>query len=303
MNLFTLTKKLHRLGVEVNRKSRLTLGNNANDVFRAKNTDTNAPLVVKVGTTEHSAKEIKLNMEGYAELENMGAGKIIPEYRKLVTIESIPVLIMSDCGSDFYHAVRDTDTPLELYKLLAKHLLPLYQRTLRRTEDSYAFGKTLKSLLQRAYGPELQKLISVPADLISQINDWKPDGLGVNFESFSTFNFTPEDTFVSVDGLKFVDPIPPFGGVPVLDMACFSGVAEALKLPAATAGGQILKRFAIEDVSQMFEISQDTARSIFEIGRAIQLGFSARQRHKEGKEKLAEEFLRQGHNRVQSYCL
>lgn len=92
---------------------------------------------------------------------------------------------------------------------------------------------------------------------------------------FSTFDFTPEDVFVAASTLKYVDPKPGQLGVPILDLACFAGVArDAHKLPGAEAGYDTLRAFALLEVADLLDIKRDQGELLFGLGRALQLGLS-----------------------------
>lgn len=63
-----------------------------------------------------------MNMSGYSEMRNIGATQLIPSPLEYVEIDSIPVIIMQDCGSDFWHAVRERQKPVEMYLKLVEEL-------------------------------------------------------------------------------------------------------------------------------------------------------------------------------------
>lgn len=108
----------------------------------------------------------------------------------------------------------------------------------------------------------------------------------MNFSCFASFDFTPEDVFLSTDGLKYVDPKKSLLGIPIIDMACFGGVAkDAFALPGPVEGYDILKNFAINDISSLLKIDKTTAEAIFYLGRALQMALSSRFRLKTEADK------------------
>lgn len=116
---------------------------------------------------------------------------------------------------------------------------------------------------------------------------------------FSSFDFTPEDVFVSEAAIKYADPVTSVVGIPIIDLACFSGVArDAYQLPGSAEGHDILYSYAIEHVSSILGINSTEAIRIWHFGRALQCALSARFRidSDEGKSmsltQLSEDHLR-----------
>lgn len=66
-------------------------------------------------------------------------------------------------------------------------------------------------------------------------------------------------------------------GIPIIDMACFSGVCkDAYELPGARAGYNILHRFAASAVSDIISFDHTKAEKLFVFGQALQCALSAR---------------------------
>lgn len=300
MDIVRVQTLLHQSGVSVSLTKQLTLGNVVDGVFRGLAGHNREPVVVKFGDTEKGATEIRKNVVGYAEIVEMGIEWLIPDRRDLIILDGAIVLILSDCGDDFYSAVKKHSQPASLYRLLVNQLPKLYKDTLRATEVSSGVGRTLQKLLNRAYLVDTPWL--VPQDILHLIDQWNVSKLTSKYHSFSTFDFTPEDVFVSENGIKYADPKFPQVGVPIVDLACFSGVALAHELPAAHEEYESFRSLAVGEVADLFSLSHDTASQYFEVGRAIQLGFSSRQRLKEGKLNVAENMLKDGFERIRMYC-
>lgn len=288
----------HR-GVEMYLSEQLLLGNKTKSVFRARRAVDNYPLVVKIGDTEKGAKEVLDNVAGYEEIVNLGIEWLIPEYRELITVEETPVIIMSDCGEVFLEASKTHPEPVQLYEQLAQRTDRLYWNTFRGTNKPYEFAETCKRLLQKSY-VELQSDRCSP-DVAKCINAWKVSSLRTDFCSFSTFDFTPEDVFVNEKGLKYADPKAGQLGVPIIDMACFAGTALAHQLPESEAGHDLLRSCATSELASMFDYSRDQAEMCYEIGRAIQLGFSSHFRREKTPAKAAEMFA-EGQEKILTYC-
>lgn len=262
----------------------LGLGNVVKTVFRA--TDGTRSLVVKIGLSERAAEEVRTNRKGYEALRGIGAVRIIPEPIFNLDFQNIPILVMGDCGPDFYHAVRQSKTPHALYLDLVQGMKPIYAET-RQLSPGNSCLEPLRSLLLEQYKTWLPHLTD-PA-VIRQLAERDFQDLNPPFVCFSSFDFTPEDVFVTSKGIKYADPGLDVLGFPAIDLACFAGVArDAYGLPGAEEGYEILADFAIRDLSEILELDASKVSRIFSLGRAIQCALSARFRLESNPEKATE---------------
>src|SRR5690606_2653353 len=75
----------------------------------------------------------------------------------------------------------------------------------------------------------------------------------------------------------YPDPKYDIRGNPIIDLACFSGVArDIMKLPASDEGYDLLFDFATGEVAGMLNLSEESAEKIFNLGRALQCAHGSR---------------------------
>jgi hypothetical protein len=251
---------------------RLTLGNVVETVFHAR--DEKRDLVVKIGLSDRAAEEVKLNRRGYDSLRSIGATRILPDPLFNADYRGIPIVVMGDCGPDFYHAVRAEADPTVLYKRLIENMNSVYQET-RRASSGNGYLHALRSRLIKQYEVHLRE--EADHALVQEFYDRDLRDLDPPHICFSSFDFTPEDVFVGPFGVKYVDPLPDVLGVPAVDLACFAGVArDAFGLPGAEKGYLLLESFAVRGVSRILDMDERNARRFFFLGRALQCALSAR---------------------------
>lgn len=252
----------------------LTLGNVVTTVFRARRGD--EQLVVKIGLAESAEAEVRRNIEGYQNVRAIGAAELLPNPLEIFSYDDIPMLVMQDCGDDFWHAVRISKEPVELYRKLVTRMEDVYRRTKRQNNNTDYF-KPLHLLLIEQYRKHISALID--QTLTDRLETASLDSLTVPAVCFSSFDFTPEDVFVTETGVKYLDPLPDVLGVPTLDLACFADVArDAYDLPGAHEGYEIISEFAYARIPIILDCSEACSKQYFLFGRALQSALSARAR-------------------------
>jgi len=271
-NRDSLLAHLAHHGIIVDLGRQYILGNVCKTVYGAQDQEGNK-LIVKIGIDDAGKREISLNKGGYEELRSIGAESLLPTILRYFEFDAIPVIVMSNCGLDFWHATKEARDPDMLYRHLVRHAYKVYKGTRRHTTKSFGVASNLKRLLLKVYGERLAG--HVTADLAERLHAWDVRGIPLLEVCFSTFDFTPEDVFVTANTLKYVDPKPGQLGVPILDLACFAGVArDAHKLPGAEAGYDTIRAFALLEVADLLDISKGQAELLFGLGRALQSGLS-----------------------------
>lgn len=274
--------------------SRLFNGHKNALVFRARRGRDR--LVIKIGLNPTAAKEIEENMLGYHEMFKLGIGGIAPPNLVMRRISSYPIIIMTDLGSTFNNAILKHSNPLGLFQILMRELQRIYEKTVtrgRRRGRSYHFLEEMVKCLRRQYFVHL-----LPAKLVTEkelelleklrIGDWE-----VGISCFGVWDFTPEDVFIKGEKLYYIDPPRRILGIPIIDIACFAGVAkDVYNLPSSDNGYKLLHSFAISNVANLLGLSETQAEKIFILGRSIQCSLSARFRINENSE-IANSFARQ----------
>ncbi len=250
----------------------LTLGNVVSTVFRADRAG--EKLVVKIGIADRAAQEVRMNCAGYDALRQIGAGSLAPDPLEYVEFNGIPILIMEDCGLDFWHAARVSANPAALYGRLFREMEPVHAKT-RRRGDGEAYLDSLRRRLLRQYEVHLRNLI--PPELIFELADTDLRDLVPPVLCFASFDFTPEDVFLTDKGVRFADPPSEVIGIPIVDLACFAGVArDAYGLPGSDQGYKELETLALNVLPRILELNESPARKFFTFGRALQCALSAR---------------------------
>ena len=249
----------------------LGLGNVVQTVFRAR--QGSQKLVVKIGVSPRAKKEIAMNWTGYQNMRNIGAQKLLPEPLQRIHIKGTPVIVMGDCGKDFWHAVQRTKNPGRLYRYLISQMMPIYESTLCVPEKIYF--KSLQNRLLHQYQEHLKNLVD--AKLVERLKKSSLNGFKPVSMCFASFDFTPEDVFVSRKQIKYADPLEDVIGIPIIDLACFAGVArDVYGLPGSKKGYRVLESAALNRLPLVLGLSKKEAKRLFVFGRALQSALSAR---------------------------
>lgn len=239
----------------------------------------NQRLVIKIGFSELGKHEIRQNLQGYKNLDLIGANSLIPNTLEFYEHDQILFLVMSDCGMSFREMLVSEKQPAKLFQRLIGELLPIYQSTEREAVaalDSLSFTRNFLAEQYRQFLlPEFQE--ESTDELVNRL-------LAINLEifrparaCFATFDLTPSSVFLCGDGLRFTDPQPLVVGIPIIDLACFAGVCrDSQKLPGSAEGYAQLERYALTDITAIVGLSRDLARKLFVLGRALQCALSSR---------------------------
>lgn len=250
----------------------LTLGNVCKTVYRA--TSQHRALVIKIGLGERPAHEVRLNRDGYRVLRSIGAGRLLPDPAVYLEIHGTPILVMEDCGPDFLHHVQASNDPVGLYQRLVDEVHDVYLETRCSDSPQPAVAKTQRLLVDQCR-KHLQGLVD--SRLVDRVEDASTDSFADVQSCFSTFDFTPEDVFLTEHGIKHADPLPDALGIPVIDLACFAGVArDAHRLPGSNEGYEIMERYALQVLPNLINLSPSDAQRLFSLGRALQSALSCR---------------------------
>ncbi|MEK7665422.1 MAG: hypothetical protein AAB337_00910 [Patescibacteria group bacterium] len=253
-------------------RDQIVIVENCKTVYRVR--QDGRSLVVKIGYGELAQKEVEANWEGYINLRRIGAGGLLPNTLDLHQVRGVPCLLMEDCGVNFIDVARTAARPVECFSRLLLAMDPIYRASLS-TESPVPAIRAMRDLVVEQWAGYLADLI--PPNLVSRFRAAEFEMFGGMCSCFSTFEFKPDDLFLTDGGVKKVDPIRDNLGCPAIDLACFAGVCrDAYRLPGANSGYRLLHTFAVEQLPQILGGSPAHLEAAFSLGRSLQCALSAR---------------------------
>lgn len=258
-------------------KERLTAGNICEVVYRVVE-ESGRQLVLKVGADKRTIAEIQMNLAGYQKLRDCGLANLPPAVVAAKVKHGWAFILMEYCGPDFVAQARTVSNPLQLYSRLIAEMERVYRQSLQESGASLKmvdivakkaaeqYKRYLRSLdPMGTVAPQLDALVALMGEL------------DLRLSCFSSWDFTPEDVYLTPRGIKYGDPHEEILGIPVIDLACFGGVVrDAYQLPGSKRGYQMLRTFASGSVAPLLEISDEVAEKVFLLGRVLQCFLSAR---------------------------
>ena len=267
------------------------LGNVCKAVFRVQDLAGNT-LVLKVGTDARGMAEIRRNKIGYDKLISLGLDSFIPRIHAYEINDFFAVLLMEDCGEDVLTQIKKSDNPAKLYDLITEGIEPVYRRSKRQGADGSNMIQSVQKKIKEQYQTHLRSPFDPEGCLEAQIRSMDAfiDHVSVPFFCFSNWDFTPDDVYLTTDGIKYSDPHEEVTGNPIIDMACFAGVAVAHGLPGSVEAYGRIEAFAIQRVADILEIDEHIASKLFFLGRILQCFLSTRFRGKEFPEQAKQLF-------------
>lgn len=253
-------------------REQIIIGENCKTVYRAR--QDGRLLVIKIGFGEIAQKEVEANWEGYINLRRIGAGDLLPNVLEYHEVQGVPCLLMEDCGVNFMDIARTASRPVECFSRLLQAMDPIYRASLSAEAPVPAIRAT-RDLIVEQWTGYLEDL--VPSAFVSRFQATEFDAFRVMRSCFSTFEFKPDDLFLTDQGVKKVDPIRDNLGCPAVDLACFAGVCrDAYRLPGANSGYRLFREFAVEQLPQILGGRPVHLEAAFSLGRSLQCALSAR---------------------------
>jgi hypothetical protein len=194
---------------------------------------------------------------------------------------------MDYLGDNFLEANKKSNNPKKDYKTLCDILSKIYKKS-REHNDSLEFIKEMKDRMIRYYRDYLIPAGHIKEKDLSFIKQYEIKTLNSEYSCFAVFDFTPEDVYILDNKLKYPDPKHSLIGNPIIDLACFAGLArDVYVMKKSDYGYELLKDFALGEVSELLKIDKIKASKIFNFGRALQCSLSSRFRIKKpDKSKL-----------------
>ena len=274
-------------------RHKFQLGNVCKSVFRVQDAAGNA-LVLKIGCNPDGIAEIQKNITGYNKLIAMGLDFFIPRIHTCEIKAESAVLIMEDCGEDVLTQIKNSRTPALLFEQVLERIEQIYRLSKRPGNDGQTMILDVLKNINELYNDHLRKKFDPIGHLEENLNSLAHvfDNIAFSFCCFSNWDFTPDDVYLTSSGIKYSDPHEQVTGIPIIDLACFAGVAMAHGLPGSEQAYGKIESFAIHRVAGILEIDEHTARKLFFLGRILQCFLSARFRskdfHEQSKQLFAE---------------
>lgn len=285
-----LCKKLDLQVVET-----LKAGNICDAVYRVI-TRERALKVLKVGNTPRTMVEIHNNLIGYDKIRQLGLPYFIPNIYSSGEFEFFAYILMEDCGLDFVARTKTEANPTGLYLQLVTAMKNIYHRTVHPSQCAKESVLRVAKKAQSQYMAYLSHLdpAGMVLDSLDRMVEWVQH-LHVPLATFSSWDFTPEDVYLTKEGVKYADPHEDVVGIPIIDLACFGGVVrDAYALSGSIEGYQLLHTLALEHLDSLLEISREDAEKLFNMGRVLQCFLSARFRCESDPIKAKQLFLQGG---------
>lgn len=267
------------------------LGNVCKAVFLVQDT-TRKILVLKVGTDQRGIAEIQKNRVGYERLVALGLDFFIPQIQECEINEDFAVLLMEYCGEDVLTQIKRSSNPAPLYDILMDRIETIYQRSKHKGDAGMIMVKSVLRKVKEQYDKYLQIVFDPSGDMetsLLSLNNFLST-VSLPYYCFSNWDFTPDDVYLTSEGIKYSDPHEDVTGIPIIDLACFAGVALAHELPGSVDAYNRLEKFAIQRVGGILEIEEQPAKNLFILGRLLQCFLSARFRIKEFPEQATRLF-------------
>ncbi len=241
-------------------------------------------VVVKAAQSDEEKMEVRKNILGYERMRKMGLHSIVPDHL-LFDVQGNLVLILEDCGRPFLETVKESSEPDVMYEQLLDQLRGIWRVTKEKApSDHFLVLDRLVAILLN-FGDRFLSGLVQENEYWEALRTLSFRKMYIPFVCFSDYDFTPDDTFLSCGKLKYVDPNAEVLGIPIIDLACFSGVCLVHNLPRAPEQLLQYREVAIREVSLLLEIEKEDAEKIYALGRLLQSTLSACVRAESEREK------------------
>lgn len=280
--------KRHHLSVV----SQFTEGAN-NDGTYLVTDSTGSEKVLKVALSQHALEEIIMNMKGYEALRACDLESFIPGNIELETDEASAFLLMDYCGNNFLTTIKNTSDPIGVYQHLADELRKVYIKSRCKNAEGIMFLNSIFQWINETYQTYLRDEFDTEGTVLPLLSTMQQSFEKQTFEHvcFSNWDFTPEDVYLTPQGLKYSDPHEIVLGIPIIDMTCFSALVILYNLPEKESGFEILMKLVRNDIPQILGISSVQASALHALGKVLQRFLSSRFRisNRDSARKLFQE--------------
>ncbi len=254
----------------------ITSGHRCGHIYRVRNRSGQL-LVLKAAEDVEGKEEIRRNLEGYKKLKILGLDYFIPYIVSSSVSEEGGHILMEDCGNDLAALLRGGQIDPSTYNSFESELLKIYAKSLRDGIDPSGHInfqiETAKNLYRDFFkahfgSSELNGAVETLHSLMPQQT--------TRF-CFASWDFMPGNIFFSGVGMKFADPTESVTGIPIIDLACFSGsLGDVYRYAGAKEWYENLKKFSLGPVAEMLCLSRKEAEQIYLLGRLVQTLLSLR---------------------------
>lgn len=236
--------------------------------------------VLKVAQNILELHEIKENVDAARSITIMGIGYFHPWVRTFHVERGRGYVLLDYAGQSFSRVLHQEVGNINLvYASLLVRLLRVYRDSAMNNSEmaieqlAYVVAKCITQLEESLAKMEGSGL------LVTQLRaagEWlKSQRFPV--VTFSQWDFTPEDTYRDGGGTWRVSDLRmPVYGLPMIDLATFSGTCLAHGLPGSEWAYDRFKRLAQNQVAEICRIDSELALKVFNLGRILQLLLSAR---------------------------
>lgn len=234
--------------------------------------------ILKVGLTKKAIAEILMNDIGYQKLRNLGLEWFIPRVLATEISGQFGMMLMEDCGEGFLSQTRQSAEPLKLYTCLLDGLEKAYIASRRKADDGKRMVESIIALVIKQYEEYIYMKLDRERVLAGRLAMLKSsiDISDLEFCCFASWDFVPENVFVTHKGVKYIDPHEDVTGIPIIDMACFAGLIKLYNLPEADKGYKMFQEFALGAIPSILHIREELARKLFFLGKILQCFMSTR---------------------------
>lgn len=270
-----------------------TSGHKCQTVYKVCTAD-HRSLVLKVGTDPQAIAEIQKNLRGYDNLRKAGLNFFIPEIVDSNKSRYEAFILMEYCGNCFSELALRSKKPHRLYERLVETVSSVYSVSKTDGTSARTFLSNVQSEICKQYRRYLQHIFD-PTRLIESLLENVIHVIDFNCPHccFASWDFTPQNVFLTRGGVKYVDPNDIVVGIPIIDIACFAGVIrDVQKLPGSASGYGLLEESAFA-TGHMLGLSEEKTHKLFNLGRVLQNFLSARFRVETDKVR-AHKFFEEG---------
>lgn len=252
-------------------------------VVLARDYNTNELVVVKFGFTQIQRKEIGMNIRAYRLLSHMGLSDHHPVIIDLGETDYYHYMILSYLGDNFEKRIRVSKYPAEEYRIFLEGLLEIYRKSLRlNSGEAQQSVLNIHRMIVEIYNQDIVPLYDETRKLQVQIYllEHRIMAMKLRYMCFSNWDFTPDDTYIVDRKVMFSDPHDNVYGVPIIELACFSGLLKLIEAPDAESGQKLFEDFALDKVAGMLRITESDSSFIFKLARLFQTFMSIKYRRK-----------------------
>ena len=235
-------------------------------VILARVENTSELVVVKFGFTEIQRKEIGMNIRAYRLLSRMGLSDHHPVVIDLGETDYCNYMILSYLGENFERRIKGSEDPLEDYRSFLKGLHIIYRKSLLPDSgEARTSVFNIHRMIVEIYEQEIAPFYDETKRLQGQIYllEQRIMAMKLRYMCFSNWDFTPDDTYLVDRKVMFSDLHDNVYGVPIIELACFSGLLKLIEAPDAESGQKLFEDFALNEVAGMLRISERDENLIF----------------------------------------